>query len=249
MIAIILAGGYAIRLGPLTQTTAKPLLPVKGKPIIDHIVERLLNLEGIGQIIVSTNKKFENQFLEWLNQKGYDRVKIVAEQSHSEEDKLGAVKGLSELVKGFDSGDYLIVAGDNLFTSNLKGLIKYYEEKKVPVIGLYDVGDLEKAKRYGCVKVDADGRITGFEEKPENPKSTLAATCIYVLPERSMKRVHEYLEDGNSDAPGHFIRWLCQNERVYGYTFQGYWSDIGTLESYEEAKKAFAKCVFAIVRS
>ncbi len=241
MIAVILAGGYGVRLRPLTRDTAKPLLPVRGKPIIDHIVERLLNLEEITQIVVSTNERFEDHFSRWLSHRKYGKVKMVVEPSLGEDDKLGAVRGLSELVERLDNREYLVVAGDNLFTSNLKDVIQYYRSKSSPIIGLYDVGDSEAARRYGCVEVDADGRITGFVEKPEIPKSTLVATCIYVLPERSLKRVQAYLREGNNpDAPGYFVQWLCRRESVYGFVLQGYWSDIGTLDSYEEAKKAFA---------
>ena len=238
MIAIILAGGYGTRLRPLTGGIAKPLLPVEGKPIIDYIVERLLNLQGIDQIVVSTNERFEGQFSEWLSRRRHRKVKVVAEPSHGEDDKLGAVRALSRLVEGLNSRDYLVVAGDNLFTSGLKDMVEYYRSKGSPVVALFDVGDLEVVKRYGCVEVEADGRITGFVEKPERPKSTLAATCIYALPEGSLKRVREYLEEGNDpDAPGYFVQWLCRRERVYGYVLQGYWSDIGTPESYEDAKR------------
>ena len=240
MIAIILAGGYGVRLRPLTRDTAKPLLPVGGRPIIDHIVGRLLTLEEITQIIVSTNERFLGQFSEWLNHRKYGRVRIATEPGRSEDDKLGAVKALSELTMGLDSTEYLVIAGDNLFTSDLKDVIEYYRARQSPIVALYDVKDLEAAKRYGCVEVDADGRIMGFKEKPERPKSTLIATCIYVLPERSLKRAREYLEEGNNpDAPGYFLQWLCRMEEVYGYVLTGYWSDIGNLESYEKAKKIF----------
>jgi len=241
LIAIILAGGYGVRLRPLTRDTAKPLLPVGGRPIIDHIVGRLLTLEEITQIIVSTNERFLGQFSEWLNHRKYGRVRIATEPGRSEDDKLGAVKALSELTMGLDSTEYLVIAGDNLFTSDLKDVIEYYRARQSPIVALYDVKDLEAAKRYGCVEVDADGRIMGFKEKPERPKSTLIATCIYVLPERSLKRAREYLEEGNNpDAPGYFLQWLCRMEEVYGYVLTGYWSDIGNLESYEKAKKIFA---------
>ena len=241
MIAIILAGGYGVRLRTLTRDTAKPLLLVGGRPIIDHIVERLLNLEEITQIVVSTNERFLGQFSEWLSHRKYGKVRIATEPGRSEDDKLGAVKALSELIMGLDSTEYLIMAGDNLFTSDLKDVIEYFRARQSPVVALYDVKDLEAAKRYGCVEVDADGRIIGFKEKPESPKSTLIATCIYVLPERSLKRAREYLEKGNNpDAPGYFVQWLCRREEVYGYVLEGYWTDIGNIESYEKAKKIFA---------
>ena len=99
MIAIILAGGYGVRLRPLIRDTAKPLLPVGGKPIIDHIVEKALNLDDVDKIVVSTNQKFKSQFTKWLRNREYGKVEVVVEPSRSQKEKLGAVKGLSRLTE------------------------------------------------------------------------------------------------------------------------------------------------------
>ncbi|MCS7103921.1 MAG: sugar phosphate nucleotidyltransferase, partial [Candidatus Korarchaeum sp.] len=127
-------------------------------------------------------------------------------------------------------------------TSGLGEFIEYYREKGSTVTALYDVGDPEKAKQLSIAQIAADGRILRFEEKPEKPSSTLAGTGIYAFPPRSLKRIHEYLREGNNpDNPGYFIQWLCGREPVYGYVLKGKWWDIGTPETYLEAKAYFGE--------
>ena len=240
MIAIILAGGYAVRLQPITKNTAKPLLPIAGKPVIDHIMEKLQDLKEVRRVIIATNERFENQFREWLSQKTYQNVEVKVENNSKEEDKPGALGALAELIKEVESEDYLIIAGDNIFSSNLKSFIKKYREKKAPIMAVYDIKDPEKAKNFSVVKMNPEDRIISFEEKPEKPKTRLIGTCIYIFPKNSLKRIHEYLEDKNNpDSPGHFIEWLHKKDRVYGHILQGYWFDVGTPDSLKEAKMFF----------
>lgn len=116
MIVVILAGGYATRLFPLTRNVAKPLLRIRGRPIIDYIFDRLDRLTGIDKVMISTNKKFERQFDEWLGRRPRAKVAIRAEGSHMEAEKLGAIRALGELIDVKDSEDYMVIAGDNFFT-------------------------------------------------------------------------------------------------------------------------------------
>ncbi|MCP8307180.1 MAG: nucleotidyltransferase family protein [archaeon] len=239
IIVIILAGGYAKRLWPLTREKPKPLLPVSEKPIIEYIIEKLSTLYGIERIIISTNLRFESCFREWLATTGYQHIEIATDNSRSEEEKPGAVKALAELTSKIHS-DCLIMAGDNLFTADLKGMINLYKKKSSPVIALYNINNLNLAKHYATVLLDQDNKIADFEEKPSQPKTTLIGTCIYILPERTLPRLREYVgKDLGKDQPGRFIEWLHKNEPVYGYILEGYWWDIGTLESYIEADKFF----------
>jgi len=239
VIAIILAGGYATRLYPMTKDISKPLLPVKGKPIIEYIVEKLEKIGEIEQIVVATNQRFEAQFIEWLSKKPRKNIRIRAERSRKEEEKLGALKALAELIDEIEGDEYLVIAGDNLFTSSLCGFVKQYKDRKRPVVAVYDVGDTKAVKKFSAAVVDSDGALVGFEEKPEKPKTTLIGTCIYLLPRSSIRSIHEYLKQGNNaDSPGHFIEWLCKKEKIYAYTLGGEWWDIGTPESYEKANQA-----------
>ena len=231
-----MAGGYGTRLYPLTKRIAKPLLEISDKPIIDYIMEKLVELD-LEKILVAVNMRFKDQFLEWLENRDYLGVELRVEPSRDEGEKLGAIRGLSRLLDEVKD-DCVIVAGDNLFTSSLIGFKEFYLEKRAPVVGLHDIGDLDKVRSLSMAEVDQEGRITRFIEKPEKPTSTLVGIGVYMLPERSFKRINEYLEEGNNpDSPGFFIQWLCSREPVYGYILEGHWWDIGTPEAYYEAKR------------
>jgi len=244
MIAIILAGGYAVRLRHLAGDTAKPLLKVGGKPIISHILDKLKNQSEIKKVVVATNTRFEQQFNDWLNVNRYLNVHIRPEASRSDKDKPGAIKCLSDVVEEFGSDSYLIMAGDNLFTSNLEGFFQYFQQKNHSLVAVHDVKKTELAKEFGVLELDADGRIIAFQEKPEAPRTTLIGTGIYLLPEKSLRRTDEYLREGeNPDSPGYFVQWLSKKEPVYGYILPGEWWDIGTPESYIDALDAFEKYV------
>jgi len=239
MIVVILAGGYGTRLFPLTRNVAKPLLRIRGRPIIDYIFDRLDRLTGIDKVMISTNKKFERQFDEWLGRRPRAKVAIRAEGSHREAEKLGAIRALSELIDVIDSEDYMVIAGDNFFTSDLGDLVAYYHEKKSTMIATYDVKDVDVVRNCSMAEVGPDGKLIRFVEKPKRPESTLIGTCIYLFPRNSIRRIHEYLREGNNpDSPGNFIGWLCEREPVYGYALQGRWWDVGTPRSYDEARRA-----------
>lgn len=240
MRAIILAGGYAKRLWPLTKDRPKPLLPIGDRFIIDYILAKINEVEGVDEIILSTNKKFEKHFVDWAKSRGLKNVSVFPEPSMSEDEKLGPVKALGLIIKELPPADYLIAAGDNLFSLNLREMVSFYRKTKAPVVALYEIGSAELARRYACVKAAQDGRIIGFEEKPEHPKSTLVSTGIYLLPWRSISKIPQYLSEGNPPDPiGRFIGWLSENDAAYGFTFSGYWYDIGSIETYNDAKTAF----------
>jgi len=192
--------------------------------------------------------KFEQQFREWLEHKPYTNVEVRVEPSLKEQEKLGAIKALSRFLPDLAGNDVIIIAGDNLFTYNLKEMVEYYERiHNAPVIAIYDVGNPKLAREFSNVKTDEEGRILSFEEKPEKPQSTLIGTCIYIIPPKSLGSISEYLEEGNnSDSPGHFILWLSRKQAVYGHILTGYWCDIGTLKGYEDAKRKFGGSVDGI---
>jgi len=240
MIAIVLAGGYAKRLWPLTLDKPKVLLPVAGKPVIDYVVEKVLKVSPpVRKIVVSTNSRFQPQFEEWLETEEYNGVELVPDNSASGHEKVGAVKALSSIASTI-SEDFLVLAGDNLFIDELNGLIEFFDQKKSPVVALYNARDLDKAKKGATVILDDGGRIVEFIEKPENPKTTLVGACLYAFPARTGVRLREYVEIGlPSDEPGRFIEWLHRMETVYGYMLKGHLWDIGTIESYRETENYF----------
>jgi glucose-1-phosphate thymidylyltransferase len=243
MIAVVLAGGYAKRLWPLTLDKSKVLLSVAGKPVIDYVVEKILKVSPpVKKIIVSTNLRFQPQFEGWLEAKGYGNVEFVPDKTMDEHEKIGAVRALSNVASTINE-DFLVLAGDNLFVDELDGLIRFFNEKHSPVVALYSDRDrdLGGAKKGATVILDDDKRIVEFVEKPENPKTTLVGACLYAFPSRISKRLREYVELGlPQDEPGRFIEWLHRVEPVYGYMLKDYLWDIGTLESYRAADIFFS---------
>ncbi len=241
MKAIVLAGGYAKRLWPLTKNMPKPLLDIAGKPMIDYIMEQLVEIKEIEKIYISTNDRFKENFQRWLKERNYRDTEIVIEPTHSEEEKFGAIKGLAFVIEQKKiNDDVLIVAGDNLFEFKLKDFVDFFKKKQAPVIAIYDLKDYELAKQMAVVSVDKDV-ITEFVEKPEKPKSTLIAICCYLLPKNTINLISKYLEEGNNpDSPGYFISWLVKRTACFAFKIEGKWFDIGTFESLEKARKYFA---------
>ena len=249
MKVIILAAGYATRLYPLTLTTPKPLLPVAGKPMIDHVLDNLAAVEGIDRIFVVTNAKFASNFQIWADDYRAKKAKldftIVNDGSTDDSNKLGAIGDINfVLTREKVDDDIIVVAGDNLFSEKLADFGKCCHEKKAPVLALYDVGDLEQIKKYNSISVDGDGRITFFEEKPKNPTSTLTGIALYYYPRQTLPLIRQYIAEGNNpDQPGRLVQWLYPRTPVFTWRVPGLWFDIGSKETLEEANKIFARGV------
>jgi glucose-1-phosphate thymidylyltransferase len=247
MNALILAAGYATRLYPLTLKKAKPLLEVAGKPIIEWVVDNLAPVTAIDTIYVVTNDKFAGDFRAWADsyqdRHPQSRFKIVNDGSTSDNDKLGAIGDINLVLTREDEvsqSDLIVVAGDNLFSEALKGFAEAAKDSEA-MIGVYDVGSLEAIRKYGCVEVDGKGVITHFEEKPDKPKSTLAAIALYYYAKDVLPLFKTYIAAGNNpDQPGRFVQWLYTRKPVKTFQIKGKWLDIGSKETLEEADKVFA---------
>jgi len=239
MKTIILAGGFATRLYPITASRAKALLPVAGKPIIDYLLD---SYPFSDRPIVSTNRRFAEQFITWKDQSAHD-VEIVVEETQADEEKLGTVGAISHLIQtlGLDE-DLLIIGGDNIFEFSLQSFLDAYQGR--PLIALYDIGDIERVRgRYG-VAVVKDGRIVEFQEKPQDPRSTLASTACYIYSRGVLPYFREFAEGtaAGKDAPGYLNAWLLKekNLRMDAFTFDTGWYDIGDRASYIEATQRYA---------
>jgi glucose-1-phosphate thymidylyltransferase len=247
MKVLILCAGYATRLYPLTLTQPKPLLPVAGKPMIEYVLDNLAPIGGIDRVIVVTNAKFADHFQQWAD--GYRATKakldftIVNDGSTDDTNKLGAIGDLNlVLTREKVDDDLIVVAGDNLFSESLAEFGKFCREKNAPVLGVYDVGSLEQAKKYGVVDVSADGVLTKFEEKPANPPSTMIGIALYYYPKATLPMISQYVAEGNNpDQPGRLVQWLYPKTNVYTWSVPGLWYDIGSKETLEEANRIYAK--------
>ena len=244
MKALILAAGYGTRLYPLTLNKPKPLLEVAGKPIIEYIIEKIEKVKDIDELYIVTNNKFHTHFTNWSkNYNSKTPIKVINDMTLSDQDKLGAIGDMKFVIdKEKIDDDLLVLGGDNLFEFNLQDFINFFNEKQSNIVALYDVKDKEIAKRMSIVELDSENKLVSFEEKPENPKSTLIAICCYLYKKQTLPRINEYLEKGNNpDAPGYFIQWLHKNDQVYGWVFTESWFDIGSKEQLEEADRIHSK--------
>jgi glucose-1-phosphate thymidylyltransferase len=235
MRAIILAAGYATRLAPLTDSIAKQLLPVGGRPMMDWVCDKVE--EVTDEIHVVTNSRFSADFERWAD--GRPSVHVHDVGTLSNEDRLGAIGDIAFVLERVEGGDddLLVIAGDNLFDFSLGDFASFWQGKGgASAVAVYDCGDLELATHYGVVDVGEDDRLVGFEEKPSEPRTTLVATASYLYHRDHVPLVGRYLEEGNPpDQPGRLIAWLYTREPVYGYRFPGAWFDIGNRDQLLEA--------------
>ena len=244
MTILILAGGYGTRLYELGQDTPKALLKIQNRYLVDYILDEITPLKDVKSVILVTNNRFYEIFQQWAKgHAGYlYPVRIVNDGTNSPEDRLGSIGDIDFVIRQEKiDDDLLVVGGDNLFEEPLGAYVRSAQKKTPAVtIGLYDIGRLEDAKRFGVVEIDAHGRLKGLEEKPSKPRSTLIAMCLYYLPKKSLGLIRDYLlESGKSDTAGDYISWLCQRSDVYGFEFQGKWYDIGSVVAYREAQRDF----------
>ena len=243
MKALVLAAGYATRLYPLTLNKPKALLEVKGKTILDHIIDQIEEVKEVGEILVVTNNKFSLAFEQWAaERKSSKQIRIINDTTMSEEDRLGAVGDLNyvvEMEKILD--DFLVVAGDNLFQFSLQNFVDFFIKKNCSVIACRDVKDKSVlAKKYGVVELDQNQRVAGFEEKPENPKTTIAATACYIFRKEDLSELKPYFKSGNSpENAGDFVKYLSLQGRMCGFVFTQKWFDIGSFEELGRAREEF----------
>lgn len=237
MEAIILAGGFATRLRPLSEYIPKPLFPLGGVPLINFVLQKVWEVKP-ERIIVSTNRRFENHFRYWMYTLPHyiaERTELITEPTRSNDEKFGALGGLHHSIK--EAGvrnDVFVVAGDNLFDFDLRRIVRKGREKGI-TLAAYDVENIELAKRYGVLVLDGD-RVIEFQEKPEHPKSTNVSTGIYFFPEEKTALLEEYIRsESDTDALGRFFEWIVNREQVFAEVYTGTWFDIGTLDTYKQA--------------
>ena len=250
MNVLILAAGYATRLYPLTLTKAKPLLEVAGKPMLEWVIDNLAPVPEIDTIFIVTNNKFAKDFQAWAD--GYTKrqpqrnFKIINDGSTDDSDKLGAIGDINFVLShepAAAADDLIVVAGDNLFSEPLTEFVAHARGSEA-TLATYNVGDLEAIKKYSAITLNDEGVITSFEEKPQQPKSTLTGIALYYFSRATIPMFRTYIEEGNNpDQPGRFIQWLYTRRPVNTYQIRGTWFDIGSKETLQEANELFKQFV------
>ena len=192
-----------------------------------------------------TNAKFADRFrafaTSWV---GPFELTIVDDGTTSDDDKLGAIGDLAMVIRREEiDEDLLVAAGDSIFgEGGLGDFAALGLASSAPVTAVVDVGDLDGVKRYSAITTDPEGRITGFEEKPEHPESTLAGIALYFYPRSVLPLIREYLDAGNNpDQPGRLVEWMYERTPFYTWQVPGRWYDIGSPETLEQADREFSQ--------
>jgi len=244
MKGLILAAGYGTRLYPLTLDRPKPLVKVGGRSILERLLKKFEQLETCDEVYIVTNDKFYNMLVKWVRDRSFSlQLKVVNDLTRSNEDRLGAIGDINlVLEKEHPDDDMLIVAGDNLFEFDIADFTAFAGDKGRFSVALYDVKDRKLAQKYGIVHLDPSRKVDDFQEKPARPKSTLASTGIYFFPRSRLSMMEQYMRtDLVKDAPGNFVKWVSENDEVYGYVFTEGWYDIGDKRSLEKADIEYRK--------
>ena len=246
MKALILAAGYATRLYPLTKQYPKPLLEVKGRPIINYIIDKLKPVSAVDEIYIVTNSKFILNFRKWAKSiKCPKKITLIDDRTKNNQDRLGAIGDINFVIKKQKIKDgLLVIGGDNLFSGSLKGFLGFsIKNSPAASIGLYKLKQKKDARRYGVVKLDNYKKVISFQEKPPVPDSNIVAMCLYYIPKNYLNLIEEYVQSRNkkADATGSYIAWLKDKINVYGYVFSGWWFDIGDYKYLNAAKNNFAQ--------
>jgi glucose-1-phosphate thymidylyltransferase len=237
MNALILAAGYATRMGSLALDCPKALLPVAGRPVLDYLVDAIHSVSAIQQVSLVTNQKFIGHFQAWADNRRESVVRIINDGSTSNEHRLGAIADLRLAIEqGAMEDDLLVAAADNIFMLSFSRFVNFFAERGTDCITAHRENDISRLRKTGVVQMDESGRVISFEEKPGHPRSQYACPPLYILKRDTLRLISEYLDSKhNPDAPGHFIAWLSARRPLHAYLFEEPRYSIGDEPSYRQA--------------
>ena len=250
VVAMLLAGGQGSRLGVLTRKIAKPAVPFGGKyRIIDFPLSNCVNsgIEAVG-ILTQYQPLVLNEYIgngqPWDLDGMHSGVNCLSpyQAVDGADWYSGTANAIFQNINYIDRYDpeYVVVlSGDHIYKMDYNKMLEYHKEKNAAcTIAVIDV-PLEEASRFGILNTHEDGEIYEFDEKPEKPKSTHASMGIYIF---SYKELRKYLieDDENNNSSHDFGKdvlpaMLNAGERMFAYPFEGYWKDVGTIDSLWEA--------------
>jgi len=249
-LAMLLAGGQGSRLGILTKNIAKPAVPYGGKyRIIDFPLSNCINsgIETVG--VLTQYQPLElNDYIgngqPWDLDRAYGGVHILSpyQQIKGTEWYKGTANAIYQNINFIDryNPEYVaVLSGDHIYKMDYNKMLEFHKSKDAAcTIAMLEV-PWEEASRFGLMFVNDDGSITDFEEKPKNPRSNKASMGVYIF---TWSKLRQYLIDDEANPESHndfghnVIPAMHQNgERMFAYKFDGYWKDVGTIDSLWEA--------------
>ena len=230
---LILAGGFATRLWPLTEKRAKPLLPLGGKPVITHLIEKI---PFDAPITVSTNAAYGESFQKWKHDFPNRQITIAVEQTRSDHEKLGALGAVAQWITNEHiDDDIFILTGDNYVGFSFSDFLKHYTPG-IPLLAAHDIGSKEEARHFGTVVLHEDNKtVRSFEEKHAEPKTSLVSTGCSIIPKKELPILIEFAKQKPDNIGGIFEEFLRRRIHVHCFSFQEPWFDIGSFDTYLQA--------------
>jgi len=241
---IVIAAGYATRLGELTKNFPKPLLKIGESTILGRMLDDIDKIDEIDEHIIITNHKFAHIFEEWAKGLSYSKpVTIVDDGTETNDTRLGAVCDLLFAMKKLNiDDDMMVVAADNILFFSFREFVDFAKEKNSSCIMCHEQPELAKLQRTGVVELDDNMQVLGMEEKPQVPKSHWAVPPFYIYLKKDLDLVRKSVENGcGKDAPGNLAHYMVEHTKMHAWQMSAGRFDIGSLDTYKEACEKFGK--------
>ena len=239
---IVIAAGYATRLGELTKNFPKPLLQIGESTILGRMLDDIDRIEDIDEHIIITNHRFAPIFEDWAAKQTYKKpVTIVDDGTSTNETRLGAVCDLLFAIEKLSiDDDLLVVAADNILMFSFQEFVDFAKSRHTSCIMCHEQPSIERLQRTGVVVLDENGRVLNMEEKPQVPKSHWAVPPFYIYMRKDLELVRDSVNNGcGKDAPGNLAHYMVDNTVMHAWQMSAGRFDIGSRDSYDEAKRIF----------
>ena len=241
---IVIAAGYATRLGELTKNFPKPLLKIGDNTILGRMLDDIDRISEVDEHVIVTNHKFAPIFEQWAAEQHYQKpVAIVDDGTETNETRLGAVCDLLMAINRFQiDDDILVVAADNLLFFSFQEFVDFAREKGTSCIMCHEQPSIEKLQRTGVIVVDDQMRVLNMEEKPQVPKSHWAVPPFYIYKKHDLELVRHSVANGcGKDAPGNLAHYMVEHTVMHAWPMSAGRFDIGSLDTYYEAIEKYGK--------
>ena len=213
---IVLAAGYATRLGELTKNFPKPLLKIGESTILGRMLDDIDQIPEITEHIIISNHRFAPIFEEWKATQHYIKPITIIDD------------------------DMLVVAADNLLFFSFQEFVDFAKEKQTSCMMCHEQPSIEKLQRTGVIVVDEQMKVLNMEEKPQEPKSHWAVPPFYIYMKKDLDLVRHSVENGcGKDAPGNLAHYMVDHTTMHAWQMTAGRFDIGSLDTYYEAVEKF----------